>query len=196
MDTRIKRIEFIEDRHEYWFVDKAGHRRQLHGVTAVISKMFGKSFPESDTVKLATLYGSTVHSEVEHYYNNGGILSTDGAKWVVDTLETFKHNVKGGEKIECEVKVSDFEGTASKVDVVLHTLEGAFLFDIKTTSHFDRPYCSLQLSVYKELYEACYDEKVLGLFVLGTKMKRLFRIFLQDGKMVKKVLDLNKGEEL
>lgn len=189
MDTRIKRVVFNEEEHTYTFDGKS-----LHGVTSVIGKMFGKSFPESATIKLATLYGSTVHSEVEHYYNNDGILSTDGAKWVVDTLETFKRNVKGGEKIECEVMVSDFEGTASKVDVVLHTLEGAFLFDIKTTSHFDRPYCSLQLSVYKELYEACYDEKVLGLYVLGTKSKRAFRIIQQEDSKVEKILNMNKGE--
>ena len=89
--------------------------------------------------------------------------------------------------------VSDFEGTASKVDVVLTSRNGkAWLFDIKTTSHFDRAYCSLQLSVYKELFEANYGLSVQGMYVLGSKMKRTFRILMQDKSKIQKVLDMNK----
>ena len=89
--------------------------------------------------------------------------------------------------------VSDFEGTASKVDIVLRTLSNkAYLFDIKTTSKFDRAYCSLQLSVYKKLFEACYGTKVDRMFVLGTKSKRQFRIIEQTDTMVQKILDMNK----
>ena len=90
-----------------------------------------------------------------------------------------------------------FEGTASKVDVVVTTVEGfAYLFDIKTTSKFDRSYCSLQLSVYKKLFEACYGGRETGrvnsMFVLGTKAKRRFRIIEQDDSKVQKILDMNK----
>ena len=87
-----------------------------------------------------------------------------------------------------------FEGTASKVDIVLRTLSNkAYLFDIKTTSKFDRTYCSLQLSVYKKLFEACYGTRVDGMFVLGTKSKRRFRIIEQTDAMVQKILDMNKA---
>ena len=89
--------------------------------------------------------------------------------------------------------VSDFEGTASKIDVVMHTTDGAYLFDIKTTSHFDREYCSLQLSVYKKLFEQNYNEHVLGMYVLGTKSKRTFRIIQQEDSRVNKILNMNKG---
>lgn len=199
MDSRIYQVEFIEDKHEYWYTE-GETRKRLHGVTGAIGKLMGKSFPDTDVVRLATMYGSDVHKEVENYYNNNGKLSTEAAKWVVSELsrkaDELLIDVKDSvEDIKCEVMVSDFEGTASKVDVVMRTREGkVWLFDIKTTSHFDRAYCSLQLSVYKKLYEACYGGNVCGLFVLGTKSKRTFRIIEQEASKVQKVLEMNKND--
>ena len=199
MDSRIYQVEFIEDKHEYWYTE-GNVRKRLHGVTGAIGKLMGKSFPDTDVVRLATMYGSDVHKEVENYYNNGGKLSTEAAKWVVSELsrkadELLIDVMDSVEDIKCEVLVADFEGTASKVDVVMRTREGkVWLFDIKTTSHFDRAYCSLQLSVYKKLYEACYGGNVCGLFVLGTKSKRTFRIIEQEASKVQKVLEMNKND--
>ncbi len=196
MDARVKAIEFLEDEHEYWFTDSNGNRRQLHGITGAIGKKLGKSFPDTDIVKLATIYGSDVHKEVENYYNNGGQLSSEGAKWVIEELSHFANSLVNdrAENIQCEVMVSDFEGTASKVDVVMHTIGGAYLFDIKTTSKFDREYCSLQLAVYKYLYEKCYGEKVLNTYVLATKSKNRFRTLDREESIVTKLLAMNKEE--
>ena len=197
MDTRIKAVTFNEEEHKYFYEGK-----ELHGVTGAIGKLTGKSFPDTDVVKLATMYGTDVHKEVENYFNrhghwfNDSQLSTEGAKWVVEELRSFCHSLilDRATSIECEVMVSDFEGTASKVDIVLRTLSNkAYLFDIKTTSKFDRDYCSLQLSVYKKLFEACYDSKVDRMFVLGTKSKRQFRIIEQTDAMVQKIMDMNKA---
>lgn len=190
MDTRIKAVTFNEEEHKYFFDGK-----ELHGVTGAIGKIMGKNFPETDTVKLATMYGSGVHKEVENYYNSNGVLSTEGAKWVVEELERFKSSctLDPVDHIECEVMVSDFEGTASKVDVVAwHKSGRATLFDIKTTSSFDRAYCSLQLSVYKTLFREVYETDVLGLYVLGTKAKRSFHIIEQEAYKVRKILMMNK----
>ena len=196
MDTRIKAVTFNEEEHKYFYEGK-----ELHGVTVAIGKLTGKSFPDTDVVKLATMYGTDVHKEVENYFNrhdhwfNDSQLSTEGAKWVVEELRCFWHSLilDRATSIECEVMVSDFEGTASKVDIVLRTLSNnAYLFDIKTTSNFDREYCSLQLSVYKKLFEACYGTRVDGMFVLGTKAKRRFRIIEQDDSKVQKIMDMNK----
>ena len=194
MDNRIKAVTFDEEAHKYFYNGK-----ELHGVTGAIGKLMGKSFPDTDIVRLATMYGSDVHKEVENYYNNNGKLSTEAAKWVVSELsrkadELLIDVMDSVEDIKCEVMVSDFEGTASKVDVVMRTREGkVWLFDIKTTSHFDRAYCSLQLSVYKKLYEACYGGNVCGLFVLGTKSRRTFRIIEQEAGKVQKILEMNKN---
>ena len=201
MDTRVKAIEFDEENHKYWFTDSNGKHRELHGVTGAIGKLMGKSFPDTDVVKLATMYGTDVHKEVENYFNrhghwfNNSQLSTEGAKWVVEELRRFCDSLilDRATSIECEVMVSDFEGTASKVDIVLRTLSKAYLFDIKTTSKFDRAYCSLQLSVYRRLFEACYGTRVDRMFVLGTKAKRRFRIIEQTDAMVQKILDMNKA---
>lgn len=199
MDERIKAVVFNEKEHSYWY-----NGRELHGITGAIGKLMGKSFPDTDTVKLATIYGSDVHKEIENYFNkhdnwfNDSELSTEGAKWIVEELrrKTDEWVADRVESIECEVMVSDFTGTASKVDVVMRTVEGnVWLFDIKTTSAFDRPYCSLQLSVYKRLYEQNYGGTVCGMFVLGTKAKRTFRIIEQSSVKVDKILNMNKPKE-
>ena len=70
------------------------------------------------------------------------------------------------------------------------------LFDIKTTSKFDRSYCSLQLSVYKKLFEACYGTRVDRMFVLCTKAKRRFRIIEQDDSKIQKILYMNTNVQL
>ena len=197
MDTRIKAVTFNEEEHKYFYEGK-----ELHGVTGAIGKLMGKSFPDTDVVKIATMYGTDVHKEVENYFNkhnhwfNDSQFSTEGAKWVVEELRRFCDSLilDRATSVECEVLVSDFEGTASKVDVVVTTVEGvAYLFDIKTTSKFDRSYCSLQLSVYKKLFEACYGT-VDRMFVLGTKAKRRFRIIEQDDSKVQKIMEMNKND--
>lgn len=192
MDERIKRLEFIENKHEYWFVNSAGQRRQLHGVTGAIGKLCGKSFPDNVRVQAGTIYGHDVHKESELWIKEGKEPSTDAGKWIVGYLKQF-----GGENsaryIEAELLVSDFEATASCVDIAVHLADGkAVLFDIKTTSHFDREYCSLQLSCYKQMYEKCYGEEVVGMFVLATKSRRVFRILEQDRQKVNKVFEMNK----
>lgn len=200
MDSRIKAVTFDEENHRYWY-----NGTELHGVTGAIGEMMGKSFPDTDTVKLATLYGSDVHKDIENYFNNNGYwfnnsqLSSEGAKWIVEELKTFCDSLFSDKAvaIRCEVMVSDFEGTASKVDVVVETMEGkAYLFDIKTTSTFDRAYCSLQLSVYKRLFEENYNKPVDAMFVLGTKSRRSYRILEQDNAKVRKVLSINRAKTI
>ena len=191
MDNRIKAVEFIPDKHEYWYTEGNVHK-QLHGITAPIGKLMNKSFPDTVLVQAATIYGHDVHSESELWIKEGKEPSTQAGKWLIQQLKEFqiKYNVV---KYEAELLVSDFIGTASCIDIVAHLVDGnSLLFDIKT-GNFDRAYCSLQLSVYKKLYEACYGGTVCGLFVLGTKSKRTFRIIEQEASKVQKILEMNKG---
>ena len=193
MDNRIKAVEFIPDKHEYWYTEGNVHK-QLHGVTAPIGKLMNKSFPGTVLVQAATIYGHDVHSESELWIKEGKEPSTQAGKWLIQQLKEFqiKYNVV---KYEAELLVSDFIGTASCIDIVAHLADGnSLLFDIKTTSRFERAYCSLQLSVYKKLYEQCYEDNVIGMFVLGTKSKRAFRILEQEQTKVDKILAMNKGE--
>lgn len=188
MDGRIKAVIFNEEEHSYWYSGK-----ELRGVTGAIGKMLKKSFPDTDTVKLATIYGHDVHKDSEQWIKEGREPSTESGKWLVEQLKNFK-NRNNIVKYEAELLVSDFIGTASCIDIVaLLPDDKAALFDIKTTSTFSREYCSLQLSVYKKLYEQNYGRNVTGLFVLGTKSRRAFRIIEQPSSKVDKILGMNKA---
>lgn len=186
MDDRIKVVVFNEKEHSYWYQGK-----ELHGITGAIGKILKKNFPDTDLVQLATIYGHDVHHDCEMWIKEEREPSTESGKWLVAWLKDFslKYNVQ---RFCAELLVSDFTGTASCIDIVAQTDEGDYLFDIKTTSAFDREYCSLQLSVYKALYEKVYERNVKGLFVLGTKSQRAFRIINQPSVKVDRILAMNK----
>lgn len=190
MDGRIKAVMFDGEAHRYFYDGK-----ELFGVTSVIGSLLGKSFPDTLVVQAGTVYGHDVHKECELWIKEGCKPSTMAGEWLVGTLEEFR-SVHGVDRYEAELIVSDFEGTASCIDIVAHHKDGSVtLFDIKTTSVFDREYCSLQLSAYKRMYEACYDGKVKDLFVLSTKTRRQFRILVQDGQRVDLIFKKNKEKQ-
>lgn len=184
----IANVQFDEVAHRYFY---EGH--ELSGVTQAIARKLGKNFPKNSTVvQLACSYGSQVHKEIERWIEEGREVETENGKWLKEAILDFQNKAGRVEtqKLNSEVTVSDFEKTASNVDIVLHTLEGVFLFDIKTGS-FDRKYCTMQLNAYRLMYENSYNEKVLGLFVLNTKSKRLFQIFACDDGEILKLLEEN-----
>lgn len=187
MDARIKAVTFDEENHKYWFEGK-----ELFGVTTSIGKLMGKSFPDNVTIQASVIYGHDVHKESELWIKENKEPSSEAGKWVVQYLKDMKNQCNVSH-FDAELLVSDFEKTASCIDIVAHLPDGkAVLFDIKTTSHFDRAYCSLQLSCYQRLYEEVYGEKVEAMYVLATKSKRAFRILQQDPSRVQKVFDMNK----
>lgn len=187
MDARIKAVTFDEENHKYWF-----EGRELFGITTPIGKLMGKSFPDNVTVQASIIYGHDVHSESELWIKENKEPSSEAGKWIVQYLKDMKSKCNVSH-FDAELLVSDFEKTASCIDIVAHLTDGkAVLFDIKTTSHFDRAYCSLQLSCYQRLYEQVYGEKVEAMYVLATKSKRAFRILQQDPYRVQKVFDMNK----
>ena len=193
MDERIHQIEFDEKNHKYYYLDESNHHRELHGITGAIGKMLGKTFPDTDVVKLATIYGHDVHKDSEQWIKEKRTPSTESGKWVVSYLTELR-DTKGVEYFDAELLVSDFTGTASCIDIVAFLPDNkAILFDIKTTSVFDREYCSLQLSVYKRLFEQNYGRTVEGMFVLGTKSRRAFRILEKTSSKVDKILEMNKA---
>jgi hypothetical protein len=186
-DARIKAVVFDETAHRYTYGG-----RELFGVTGTIGSLLGKKFPDTLVVQAGTVYGHDVHKECELWIKEGRKPSTMAGEWLVGTLEEFR-SAHGVDRYEAELIVSDFEGTASCIDIVARHKDGSVtLFDIKTTSRFDRPYCSLQLSVYKRLFEACYGCPVAGMFVLATKSERTFRILAQPEQTVSNILDINR----
>ena len=184
----IANVQFDEVAHRYFY-----EGRELKGVTTAIAKKLGKNFPQNSIkVQLACSYGSQVHKEIERWIEEGKEPDTEDGKWLKEAIIDFQSKVGrvDSQKLNAEVTVSDFETTASNVDIVLHTLEGVFLFDIKT-GVFDRRYCTMQLNAYRLMYENSYDEEVLGLYVLNTKRKRTFAIFACDDKDILELLENN-----
>lgn len=181
----IRKVKFDAETHTYSYCG-----RKLYGVTSAIGARQGKKWFSTDAVKLACSYGTQVHRESENWIKHREEPVTEAGKWVKGMLETFLDK-EGHNKLSAEVPVSDFEYTASMVDVVLHKIEGVFLYDIKT-NRFDREYCTLQLNTYRVLYENSYNEKVLGMFVLNTKAKRVFAVGQIDDNSVYSVLEWNK----
>lgn len=169
----INAVSFDEVAHRYFYGG-----RELCGITGAIARRLGKSFPKSTAVELACSYGSQIHKEIERWITEGREPETENGLWLKDALLDFGRKVGDvkAQKFSAEVRVSDFENTASNVDVVLHVPSGVFLFDIKTGA-FDRRYCTLQLNAYRLMYENSYGEEVLGMYVLGTKSRRVFTVY-------------------
>lgn len=191
MKNRIQSVTFDEKKHEY-----TCNGKRFYGITGAIGEHLNKNFPDSTVVQLACSYGSQVHREVENYYNKNVPVTSDGAKVVLNLVNHIKCitvpiNCDFVSKVESEVMVSDFNATASQVDIVMHTMRGVYLFDIKTTAKFDRKYCSLQLSAYKRMYEMSYDEKVIGMYVISTKQNKLRVIHEQEESLISHILEIN-----
>lgn len=183
----IQAVSFDEVAHRYFY-----EGRELCGVTRAIARKLGKTFPKSTVVELACSYGSQIHKEVERWIEEGKEPETENGGWVKGALIDFQRKV-GNEKTQklgAEVRVSDFENTASNVDVVLHVPEGVFLFDIKTGA-FDRSYCTLQLNAYRLMYANSYGEEVLGMYVLGTKSRRIFTVYACEDEVILRLLKEN-----
>lgn len=186
-DTRIFSVSFNEIEHRYYYQGK-----ELYGITKAICKYLGKSFPNSLNVKASTIYGHDVHKEVELWIKQGKKPSTKAGNWIVQYLvdNALQNKVS---YYQSELLVSDFVATASSIDIVANLEDGkVILYDIKTTNHFDRTYCSLQLSIYQYLYERVYGKEVIGLYVIATKSQRVYRIIAQSKEKIQKILEMNK----
>lgn len=187
MDSRIKQVIFNADEHKYYW-----NAKELSGVTKAIGKICDKEFPDTVRVQASVIYGHDVHSESENWIKEKRLPSTESGKWIVAFLESFQIQ-EDVAFYEAELLVSDFDSTASCIDIVAHKKNGkVVLFDIKTTSHFDRTYCSLQLSAYKRMFENCYGKQVEEMFVLSTKSRRKFRILEQEKEKVDRIFELNR----
>lgn len=187
----ITSVLFDEENHVYTYKG-----RKLNGITGLIGRKCGKSFPSNKdsltNLMLKQSYGSQVHKEVERYFNESKPTTMQGSKWVLEQIDKFilSKNLKGWSSVKCEVRVSDFVNTASNVDVVISNGEEVYIFDIKTGA-FDRTYCTMQLNAYRLMYENCYKGKIAGMYVLGYADKRLYTIFQLPDDYVLALLDEN-----
>lgn len=171
-EGNIKEVEFDEIGHRYFY---RGH--ELRGITSIIGKKLNLYFPKTPAVLKKRDEGSVVHKEVQDWIEKGVTPKKEASNWIVEYLENFlkELNVGRAYKFQSELLVSDFDTTASAIDVVLHVPEGSYIFDIKTGA-FKRQYCTMQLNAYRVLFTHNYGRKILGMKVIGTKTKKEYPI--------------------
>lgn len=183
-------IIFDDKVHSY--IDE--NARKYNGVTGAICILLGKSFPDTEKVRIYTSFGSQVHREVELYVNNGRSVVIEASKMVVGFIKNISR-MYACSQIQSEVIVTDNVATASCIDLVFYCQDGeVILADIKTGA-FDRVYCTIQLQCYKAMFEKEKGLKVKKLFIISTKDENIYTIPLNTReKEVNAVFEMNKRE--
>lgn len=148
MITLVKSpVRYQAEDHTYWLGEK-----QLSGITqTLIRRAFPDKYSGIDeaTLKEAARKGTELHEAIAFYDRFGG--ETDNVR-VNNYIRIKEEN--GLKAIENEYLISDNDRYASMVDIVCENKKGeVVLIDTKTTYTLDRLSVSLQLSVYKRLFE-------------------------------------------
>lgn len=151
-------IVFDEKNHVYTL---NGELLPIQGITRMIDRqIFGgkmQNVPESVLRKCAE-FGSLVHKEIQDYYENGDLPTTDEAMAFV---------TKGIQCLTCEYVVGD-DRVATAIDFVG---EDFFLYDFKTSTTLDKERLSWQLSICAYLFERQTGLKVKGLMGVHLRGK-------------------------
>jgi hypothetical protein len=180
-------VEFIEDKHEYWY---KGNR--LSGVTGLISRTLGIKTPE-DFMEEHRMEGVHVHKAVQKWIETGDPESVHpGVKWLTETfcLETgtvFDAITGKPGNTYSEVLVTDFDRYASAVDIVANHDFGYSIYDIKK-GLFKREYVTWQLSIYKYFIETYAKRTVRNCVCICLKDREYYDIFPKPHEQVERLL--------
>ena len=140
-------VMFDPEPHCYWLDGK-----RLQGVTGVLERRLspGKydDVPEA-ILEAAKQRGTAVHAAV-HDFDVLGM--DDGSEELTGYRELVRQN--GWKAIANEYSVTDYNGYASRIDVVFEDSKGEIILaDIKTTYELDKAYLRWQLSTYAYMFE-------------------------------------------
>lgn len=161
------KVEFNEELHTYKL-----NGVELKGVTSTIIKTaFPNKYKDVDQeiLKKACAKGSLMHKQLEMYEATGIIPDAPEVRSYIELKD--KYNLTS---IAQEYIISDNESIASAIDGVFVNDKGEIcLGDFKRTYSFDKPCVSLQLSVYKWLFELQNPD---------LKVSHLYGIWLREEK--------------
>lgn len=179
--------------------------RELSGVTGRINDYLGISFKEIGNlpaVVKARDYGTNTHNAIEDDFN-GVLPHLDYINEVQDFNDLCDE--LGLKMIASEYLVSDLDKYASCIDVTLvDNNNGVYLGDIKTPKKDKREYNTIQLSIYKYLFELVNPHlEVKGGVIFrinrrGELVKESYKVDFLDVERVKEILytPFNKVEVL
>lgn len=143
-------VVFREEDHTYWNGDK-----ELSGITSTLIR---RAFPNKydnvppEVLARAAEKGHELHELIE-YHDNFGTSASEHKDKRIESYERLKQE-NGLRTIANEYLVSDNEHYASSIDIVmLNENDEICLVDTKTTYQLDRESVTLQLSIYKYLFE-------------------------------------------
>jgi hypothetical protein len=184
-------VEFIEDKHEYWYKGK-----QLSGITGLITKKLGLKMPQ-EFVEEHQMEGIHVHKAVQKWIETGDPDSVHpGVKWVVSTfwVENYHAWIASNPpdffKASSEVLVSDFTQYASAVDLIVERGPGSGQLDIYDIKKgvFKREYVTWQLSIYKYFLETYAKKTVRNCVCICIKDKEYYDIFPKPRERIEELL--------
>lgn len=178
---------------------------ELSGVTGRINDYLGTSFKGKEkipNVVRARIYGTNTHDAIEDDFN-GVLPHLD----YINEVQDFKDlcDELGLKMIASEYLVSDLDKYASCIDVTLvDNNNGVYLGDIKTPKKDKREYNTIQLSIYKYLFELVNPHlEVKGGVIFrinrrGKLVKESYKVDFLDADKVKEILytPFNKVEVL
>lgn len=147
-------VRFDEEQHRYFLGD-----RELYGVTSTLIKT---AFPDTyrtpdgmsqdkwnDILSEAARKGKALHTTLE-LFENFDICDNADVERYIEVKEQ-----QGLTHLESEYLVSDNERYASQIDHVYTNKDGGIvLVDVKRTSVLHEDNVTLQLSIYKRMFEA------------------------------------------
>lgn len=164
----METIIFNEETHRYFMGGK-----ELYGITGMIKKML---FPElyndvpKEVLDNAAARGTMLHKAFE-------AIAMQENYWVekeyLELAKSFMDYSRDKLFDYVELKVTDFDYFASAIDLV--DVAGN-LYDIKTTSSFNREYVQWQLSIYAYMYEKTISKPVGKLYAIwctGNEVKEI-----------------------
>ena len=160
-------IMFDPGPHVYWL-----DGQKMQGVTGVLERRLfpGKydNVPEK-ILEAAKQRGTAVHAAVHDF----DVLGMDDGS---DELRGYRElvAVRGWKVIANEYSVTDFNGYASRIDVVFEDYQNEIILaDIKTTYELDKAYLRWQLSTYAYMFELVNPHlrvsRLCGLWLRGRE---------------------------
>jgi hypothetical protein len=177
-------VEFIEDKHEYWYKGK-----QLSGVTGLISKKLGLKMPQ-EFVEEHQMEGTHVHKAVQKWIETGDPESIHpGVEWLTSTFYNHYPDRVATFAVFSEVLVSDFSQYASSVDIVASLGNAGLvdIFDIKK-GRMNRQYVTYQLNIYRYFIERYAQRKVRNMVCISLRDREYYDIFPKNVTQVEKLL--------
>lgn len=137
------KVDFSKGKHIYF----SKENKSYISITTMLKELgISPSYESVDeeTLKRATDYGNTIHSDIENYCKLGDSFTVEADKFI---MWSKNNNINF---VASEYRVHD-DKLAGSIDLIYRQNNELFISDIKTTSQVHKEAVSWQLSLYRYL---------------------------------------------